>query len=239
MKNPITIAAMLIAGLVSIAQAQQITQTRTFGPQIPQYSTVMNFDSYAGDLDDIESIVITWEMDIKDGFLVVDNDSPDPATGNYEFGASISVDGANTDVTILNNSFGAIFTATEVINSGSFSLAGNDGDGSNDYSPDGPDGISVDGQDVSGNGGDTINSMFYDQYVSGTGGSAGATFNIGITAEQYLNVTSNGGTEYAITPVNASGIVTLVYNLKPEAIPEPSSAAMLALGSLFFLRRKR
>lgn len=215
----------------------QIIQTRKFGPQIPQFSTLMTFNSYAGNLDDIESIEITWVMNIEDGFLVIDNDAPDPASGSYEFGASISVDGPATEVTMLNNEFKQIFTATEVINSGSFNLSGNVGDGPNDYSPDGPDGTSVTGSDVFGSGGDTVHSMFYDQYVSGPGGSAGSTFDIGIVTEQYLTVTSNGGTEYAITPVSASGLVKVVYNLKP--VPEPSSAAMLALGGLALLRRRR
>lgn len=230
--TPLLIAAASLPSLDA-----QIVQTRTFGPDIPQFSTVMTFDSYEGDLDDIESIEIKWEMNIKDGYLVIDNDAVDPATGSYEFGASISVDGAATDVTMLNNSFDSIFTATEVINSGTFSLAGNQDDGPNDYSPDPPDGTSVTGADVTGNGGDTVNSMFYNQYVSGPGGSAGKTFNIGITTEQYLTVTSNGGTEYAITPVNAGGLVKVIYHLKP--VPEPSSAAMLALGSLVLLRRRR
>ncbi|MBK1830152.1 PEP-CTERM sorting domain-containing protein [Verrucomicrobiaceae bacterium R5-34] len=199
----------------------------------------MTFESYAGDVSDIESIVISWEMDIYGGQLVIDNDAVDPATGSYEFGAKISLDSDNTDVTTVNSSFAPVFTSTEVVNSGTFSLDGNDSDGIGDYSSEGADGMAVSGESVSSSGGDTVFSGVYSQYVSGPGGSANRTFDIGIVTEQYLNVTSDGGTEYAITPVNASGIVTLVYNLKTETIPEPSSMAMLALGGLALLRRKR
>ncbi|MGB0774920.1 MAG: PEP-CTERM sorting domain-containing protein [Akkermansiaceae bacterium] len=232
----VSLYAVIALCLSSSLQGQQIIQTQTFGPSIPRFDTLMTFNSYAGDLSDIESIQISWTMEIQDGYLVIDNDAVESANGNYEFGASIGVNDAVTDVTLLDATFNAIFTSTEVVNSGTFSLSGNVGDGPNDFSADGPDGTGVTGSTVNGSGGGNVNSIFYGQYVSGNGGSADATFDIGISTEQYLIVNSNGGTEYAITPVNAIGEITLTYNLVP--VPEPTSMLMLLAGGCFTLLRR-
>jgi hypothetical protein len=234
-RNAFILSAALIFLQMTPARAQTIVETELFGPNTPPFDTVLTFDSYNGDLSHLMSIEVTWSMSITDGFLIIDNDALASANGTYDFGAQISINQGSTSVTLLDAALNPIFTNTNVTNSGTFNLEGNEGDGGNDFDSSGPDGISITGQPASSNGGANINDLFLAQFVSGLGGSAGATFDIAIQNQPYLNVTSNGGTEYAITPVKASGSVTVTYHL----VPEPGTVLLTSLGLLFSLRRRR
>ncbi|MGD7652933.1 MAG: hypothetical protein ACQCXQ_06940 [Verrucomicrobiales bacterium] len=230
------LALLSIACLTGHAKAQQLSQTLYFGPSIPQFTSTLTFDSFTGNLDDLTSVEIYWETEIYGGQLVIDNDSTSTATGSYEFGSVIVLNNSGTEVRTIDESFQSIFSDTQVINEGTFALAPNEGDSSYDYSADGPDGISITGESKTNSGGGTVSSFVYEDYVSGIGGTADSTFDLVFDTQQYLNVSSNGGTEYAITPVYSLGSVTLVYNYVPEPVAPTMACLSLAL---LALRRRR
>lgn len=214
--------------------AQTITETVNFGPAVPQYDSTLTFNSYTGDLSSLAAVEVTWDLSILNGSLIIDNDGAGAASGSYAFGAHILIDAGNTDVTLLDGSFSPIFANTEVTNNGTFSLGGNSGDGAGDYDPTGPDGLIDNGEAENGSGGGFVNSLFLAQFVSGSGGSAGSTFDIALDTSPFLNITSSGGTEYLVDPVTSFGSVTVTYHL----VPEPQTALLLALGAVLACRRR-
>ena len=114
------------------------------------------------------------------------------------------------------------------LNTGTFDLAANVGDGLNDYDPTGPDGAVLIGTSQMKTGNGDVHSMFLGDYL-GSG-----TFQVNAIAKQVASLTSNSGVETATTPVGAKGTITITYT-----VPEPSSLALVGLSALGFAFRRR
>lgn len=223
----ITILSVLACAVSSgFALGQtSIVQTLNFSG-VPDFSAPMTFEKFHGNPADLLDVQITFTMNIDGGQFVVDNDSNTVATTTVNFGANLNA--SSSDVILLNASFNPIFSGASAINTQTFVLGANTGDGLNDYDPTGPDGGKLVGAPQSSTGGDSVNPAFW-------GGYTGAgTFNISANASQIGSLSYNSGIETATTPVTAGGTITVTY-----VVPEPSSVALSALAVIGFAFRRR
>ncbi len=225
MKTKILLALVSVAAAAVSNGQTLVTQTLYFSG-VPDFETPLVFSKYAGNAADIQNVSVSYNLTIEGGQFVIDNDSANTASTTANFGAKLSA--TSVQVNLLNSAFSAIINDASALNSGSFVLAPNTGDGLNDYDPTGPDGTILVGNTVSTSGGDSVNSLFWSQFA-GAG-----TFTITAKASQVGSLTFNSGVETATTPVTASGSITVSY-----LVPEASSAALLGLSALGLAFRRR
>ncbi len=222
-----TMLAVAIAAFPVFASGQTlITQTLNFSG-VPDFSQPLLFNKYSGDAADILNIEVSYSLTIQGGQFIIDNDSNSPASLTANFGAEL--DATSTDVNLLNGSFQPIINDVAVINSGTFDLAPNQGDGLNDYDSSGPDGAILVGVTKTNTGSGNVNTSFYGQYAGG------GTFTVNAKSSQVGSLSFNSGIETATTPVTANGTITITYTV----VPEPSSTALLGLGALGLAFRRR
>jgi len=229
----LAILAILALLAVTSANAAQITQTQTYSgiPNLTQNMTFNQFDDNGGAYT-LNSIKVILNLNTSGGQLVLDNDSDAPAAGVFEFGAKGNI--TSPDVTLLNAAFQPITTTAEALNTGVFNLSGNVGDVPNDYDPTPPDGMLHTGVPAFDSQSDFVGSAFW---ATGTKGYLGTgTYDIALSVNQWLDYGSVGGIEFSATPVSASGDVTVIYDY---TIPEPATIALLSVGTLGFIRRRK
>ncbi|HUU82928.1 MAG TPA: PEP-CTERM sorting domain-containing protein [Phycisphaerae bacterium] len=218
--------------ICSAASAGTIVQTQPFGPSTPNYQAALTFNQYDDSTYALDSVEVIFDLTIGGGQLILDNDGVDPAAGSFELGAQGVI--SSTDVTLLDAGFGHIPADLLVATGDTFNLAGNVGDGANDFDPSPPDGLAYTG--VAGNDG---SSGFVNPTLFG-GGDTGyiglGTFDVTAGLTQWVDYGSVGGIEYAVNPVDAEGFVTVIYNY---TIPEPGTLALLGFGGLAVLRKRR
>ena len=227
MKN-IAMLAAAFAAFTGLGFAQTtIVQTRDFDG-VPNFSQPLLFAKYSGNAADIISVNVSYSLTIEGGQFIIDNDANTPASLTANFGAKLNA--TSDDVQLRDNGFNLIIDDVAALNSGTFDLAPNQGDGLGDYDPTGPDGAVLVGTPQNNNGGSDVNSMFLGDYAGG------GNFTINAKAEQFGSLTFNSGIETATTPVTAKGFVTVTYTV----VPEPSAAALtgLAVIGLAFRRRR-
>ncbi len=219
--------AAAFAALTSLGHAQtNIVQTKDF-EGIPDFSAPLLFAKYNGNVSDIINVNVSYSLSIDGGQFIIDNDADSPANLTASFGASL--DARSSDVRLLDDNFNQIIDDVSALNTGSFSLGPNQGDGLGDYDSSGPDGAILVGMPHNTNGGADVNSMFFGDYA-GTG-----NFSINAKADQVGSLTFNSGIETATTPVNVKGFVTVTYTV----VPEPSTAALTGLTVLGLAFRRR
>lgn len=223
-----TLAAAVVAGAAATAPAQVLMQMLDFGLNTPDFEQTLTFNQFDIDPAHILSVKYTVELDIAGGNLTVDNDGVDGAIVDVELGASAEL--SSTDVTLLNDMLNPVVDEVELVTTDTLNLAGNDGDDDTTFDPNGgPDEGSIDGGMQSGMSMGFINSMFFGQYA-GMG-----TFDILVDVDQVLDFGSQSGVSGGFTPVQASGKVKIEVTL----IPTPATAAMLGMGGLVAVRRRR
>ncbi len=226
MKTLLTLAVVTTA-LSGFATAQTtITQTLNFSG-VPDFSQPLIFNKYNGPLAALTKVTVSYSITIQGGQFIIDNDANSTANLTANFGAGL--DATSTDVNLLDSSFNQIIDDVSVVNSGTFNLAANVGDGLNDYDPSGPDGAILVGTTKNKSGGADVNNLFLSQFV-GPG-----TYTVNAKANQIGSLSFNSGIETATTPVTAFGTITVTYT-----VPEPSSTMLLGLAAagLAFRRRR-
>jgi opacity protein-like surface antigen len=227
MKQLLTIAAALMI-CSAAASAATISETESFSgtPNLTQTLNFDQFDDQGGTLT-LQSIQVTISMQVCDGQLVLDNDGEQAASGTFEFGAKADI--ASTDVSLVDSTLQPVTAELEAIHTGSFSLDANVGDGLNDYDSSAPDGMLYTGGTEADSDTGMIASAAFPGYI-GTG-----TYDIDVSATQWSDFGGVSGIEWAVSPVTASGTVTVTYCY----VPEPASMGLLSLGGLALLRRRR
>ncbi len=225
MKSLLTVAVASTA-LIGFATGQNtITQTRSFSG-VPDFSQPLLFNKYNGPLSALTNVKVSYSITIQGGQFIIDNDANSPANLTANFGAGL--DATSTNVNLLDSSFNAIIDDVSVVNTGTFNLSGNVGDGLNDYQPTGPDGAILVGATKNKTGGADVNSLFLSQFV-GAG-----TYTVNAKANQIGSLSFNSGIETATTPVTAFGTITVTYT-----VPEPSSTMLLGFAALGLAFRRR
>jgi hypothetical protein len=208
------------------------TQSQSFGG-IPNMTGALTFNQFNTSLGTLQSIQVLLYLESSNGEVILDNDGAGAASGTFEFGATGNL--SATDVAMFDTSFQPIPSQVGAYYTGAFNLAANTGDGAFDFDSTGPDGMMYAGQlegDVSA--GYVANTF----WSAGTKGFLGTgTYNINYAINQWLNYGSVGGIEYAINPVDVTGHVTIAYTY--NAVPEPATIAMLSIGILVSIKRKK
>jgi hypothetical protein len=217
------LAAAIVATAASIAPANQIIQTENYG-NIPNFAVPLTFNYFDGTLGTLNSVTIEVSMSTSGGFGIVDNDAVDPATVTIE--TIIKADATSGDVFMPSAS------AMTSVNA-AFSLASESS---------GPDGAAIDGSAPDGG---TLN-VPVGTFSSGIVGTSAAqrntfigvgTYDIDLDASQSTIITVGGGVATGNNPATVDGFVRVIYDYTP--IPEPTSVALLGLGSLVGLARRR
>jgi len=227
MKHLAMIAAAFAATAGFAAAQTNIVQTLDFDG-VPDFSEPLIFNKYNGLASNLLNVNISYSLKIAGGQFVMDNDANSSASVTANFGATL--DATSSDVQLRDNTFNLIIDDVAALNSGTFDLAPNVGDGLNDYDPTGPDGAILVGETKTKTGDGDVAAMFLGGYV-GPG-----SFTVNAIAKQVASLTSNSGVETATTPVGAKGTITITYTV----VPEPSSAALFGLAVLgLAFRRSR
>jgi len=228
MKSIITSVGVLAiaAGTASAGMFTQ-SQTQTFGPQAPNFTTSLNFNQFNGDLADLISVEVIVDLSVVGGSASVDNDGETATTVNVEFGTSLSI--SSTDVTLLDAAFDPVSAGVSVLTNQAIALDANDGDDITQFDVGGPDFATVTGLAGMDNGSGFINSAFFADFV-GAG-----MFSIDAMANTEFSITGGSAVQGSFVNQTASGSVTVIYNF----IPAPGAAALFGLGGLAAARRRR
>ena len=228
---------LITLGLVLVAvwaTAGTITQTHAYGPGTPDFITTLTYNQFNtnGGVLVLDSIQVIFGLTSQGGVYILDNDSTSAASGNFSFGAKSLA--TNATVPLLNTSFQPVVPQLSAAHSQAFSLDPNQDDGPNDWSPLPPDGLQyTGGTENDTKSGFIANSLF--ALYSGLG-----TFSVDVDTSQFSTYGGVSGIEYAVTPVTASGDLTIKYNYH-STLPEPGTASLMfvGLGVLLAARRRR
>ncbi len=199
---------------------------------IPNINNTFTFNQFDTSLGTLTGIQITLTVNSQGGIYVLDNDSASAASGIFEFGAMGSI--SSTDVILLNSLFASIPGSVGAYQTQTFSLAADNGDGIGNLDSTGPDGMAYVGDSESGSGTGTVSNMLWSAGAKGFLGTG--AYNILCNVIQWSNLSSAGGVEYSVTPVTANGSVQVSYIY--DAIPEPATLAILALGALIPMKKR-
>jgi len=204
--------------------AGSATESETFSgtPNFDQVLTFNEFDEQSGNRT-LTDIQVLLSFSSIGGSLILDNDSGDPASGTFEFGAKGDI--SSVEVSLIDAGFQPVVSEISAVYSDGFSLDPNTGDGSNDFDPTPPDGMQYDAGTQSGNDGGYLAAGVFSQYL-GT-----STFDVTADAIQWSDFGSVSGIEYAVSPSTASGTVTFNYFYDYTGQPIPEPATMLLFGT--------
>lgn len=237
MKIQIALAAGLIAAVAGAASAAQVVQAIPYGPGTPNFVNTLNFNKFDGTLGTLTSVKVQVDLSINGGFLQLDNDGDEGASGTADLGAEATV--TSMDVPMINGALQPILgPGVDVFNSSPFNIGGNDGDSTATFDVGTTDFFNFQGQPGSDMGMDFVNALFFGAYTDANGIAGGLdNYDVDVNVDQIFNYGALGGINFSGGPVNASGVVTITYEYTP--IPAPGAAALLGLGGLLAARRRR
>lgn len=222
------VATILIADALAFGASD--LQIKDFNG-MSNFSRTLTFNKFNPALGSLNSIQITLNTQVNGGHIIIDNDSnSEGALGTFEFGANISL--YSGDVLLLDGG-SPVPGRAQAYNLLPINLSTNIDDGDNDYSPLPPDGTEFDGGTISDAKSGYIGNASKESF-QGTN-----TYNITASASLQTNYTgTTGQIEYFVTqPLTVSSSVTVIYEYTP--VPEPATIALLAIGSLLALKRKK
>ncbi|MBU2457846.1 MAG: PEP-CTERM sorting domain-containing protein [Planctomycetes bacterium] len=229
---------VFFAAILSVSALQvsafTIPQTKYFSgtPSMSGSLTFNRFDNYGGTLV-LQSIDISLTLQASGGYFILDNDNTSPVSGTFEFGANATIIGA-TDVILKDSSSQDIPAQAAAYHSGVFNLAADVDDDTGDYDPTGPDGMFYNGGIENSTTSGSIGNAFW----SGFTGSGTGTYNINFSVTQRA---SCSGPDYienqSSPPPSTFGFVTVLYTYEP--VPEPATIALLTVGALALLKKRK
>ncbi len=228
-----SLMAVLVLVLSSVSVFGAVySQIQNFSgiPNLSVPLTFSQFDDHSGSWI-LQDVQITLTLNSDGGRLILDNDSFKNASGGFSFGVKGNL--YSTDVVLLNNSYAVVPGDVEAVHLQTFNLEPDNGDGLYNIEGSGPDGLVYNGHyETNSKTGTIANTL----WTAGAKGFVGTeTYNIFCNVIQWLNYSSTGGIEYAVTPVITSGNVRVDYVY--SVIPEPATIIILALGAFSSLHK--
>ncbi|HAL44686.1 MAG TPA: hypothetical protein DCP47_02005, partial [Phycisphaerales bacterium] len=215
-----------VLACASLIEAAVIKQTKYFG-EIAEFS---QFDNSIGTLN---SIRIDVTLNITGGEMLFDNDGSSPISGTIQFGAAASLT-YTSDISLYNAANQMIFDNGKIfcLNSFSYNLAADNGDGKYTYDNSAPDGCLFKGSNISFSDFGYIGSAFWNSGAKGFIGKG--TYNI-IYSVNSWNDSIGPDIEYSFSPMVASdGSITVTYDY--NEVPEPSVVSLFITGISLFIK---
>lgn len=212
---------LCLLGAAACSHAATITQTQPYGTQPTPFTETLSFNRFDPALGTLNSAVWSLSLNNSGGDITLDNDAATAATVQYDIGSIVSLRAPAVGVTpqLPGISTGASFVRT-------INLAADDGDGTT-LDASGPDGaFRTRGFPQSS----SINNQpaFHVASYVGT-----VPFNVeadvrNVPPISFISGASRSDIQTEVSPIDTSGVFTLVYNYTP--VPEPAAGALLALG---------
>ncbi len=224
MKNLMFILVVMIA---PSAMAALILETETFTGD-----NTLTFDQFNTSLGTLTSIEIVFDLSIDNGWLIADNDGVDQANVIIELGAVAAI--SSTDVSLIDGSLQPVVGSLVASTAAAVSLAADNGDGPGNVDASAPDGTTLYGGPDSDSDSGFISALAFAGYI-GTG-----TFDIVVAVTELIDLGGLGdieGSFSAVDILNPSSSVRVNYTYTP--IPEPTTMALLGLGSVILSRKRR
>lgn len=225
----------LLLALSGFGSAATLVQTQNYA-FVPNGSQTMSFNKFNPDFGTLNSVTVTVLLNKTGGRFEVDNDSESSGTITLTHAVSGSL--TANGVVLLRDDFSSIgstgtLNATNTLSNQNVSAT--TGDATTTFNSTGlGDYVLFEPTSSSATDTGSIGNLFISSYL-GTG-----TFTTTLNATQAVSAFGLGGLQQAFTVSNISGNVTVTYNYTPLVpVPEPESALLGCIGTLFLLRRRR
>lgn len=232
MNNKTLLASIAIAsGLTAAASADQVSTSELFSGFAGSSYNFTTLDKFDTSLGTLTGVNIQLSVNSTGALAQADNEDAAP-TGSIDI--SYLIGGNLTGVqSVIDAALSNAWSNIDINDSASATLGIDDGDGI---------GLQVGGPDyfdfAPAAGADIVNANLHAITFADYEGTAGQKLDLTYGSTSLVTTTAVGAVSTASSPANVSGSVLVTYTYT-AAVPEPSSTALLGLGGLALILRRR